>query len=324
MRLAVCLSGQVRTWKTTFQDCLRMFSQNKENQIDFYIHAWSNDSYSCDNTAEVQGIWEGKEEQLVNELKKAYDPVRVEVENNNYCPDIKKDAESYFWRFECMYYSMARAIGFAANTIRRKGLNYYDSVIWTRFDLGFTSKVSEQCICSPYCIKFTSDPFVHKEVIDHNILTGMIVRDVFFTMHPTTALVFSDIFHWYNQTKPLHTFWESERTDQYGRSMVVPVESVPIQYVGTKRLMWEEPYSMHEFIVRSGVEAVKIDLLNDEEKYLASRISDIPFLCPELEKWIVLEYRKGNVRFVDDYLVYGTTQRIDSSFWQRYKSSKLV
>lgn len=299
-----------------------MFNRSR-NQIDFYIHAWSNDSYSCDNTTEIKGVWEGREEQLKQELNKAYSPVRVEVENNNYCPDIKKDRESYFWRFECMYYSMARAIGFAANTIRRKGKDYYDCVIWTRFDLGFTSRISEQCICSPYCLKFTDHPFAHKEIIGENILTGMTVRDVFFTMHPTTALVFADIFHWYNQVEPLNLFWESERTDQYGRSMIVPVESVPVQYAGSKRLMWEEPYSMHEFIVRSGVEEAGINLLDSEEKYLASCISGIPSLCPELEKWIVRKYREGKVQFTDDYLSY-EGQRIDIDFWKRIQSTKII
>ncbi len=145
MRIAVCISGQPRTWRIAKDNILNYFdicetrSQNfqweipmpnkkEEVKVDYFIHTWDTNSYR-DKT---EPRWNNRDYSVSdneeNEIRAAFNPASMEFEhfnNNDHLP-----------AWSGLFYSFMKSI-----MLKRKyeldNDFVYDIVIKTRFDINF-------------------------------------------------------------------------------------------------------------------------------------------------------------------------------------------
>lgn len=89
MRIAVCLSGQSRTWKTAYKNILHFFNLARihpEAHVDYFIHTWSHNTWR--NKTSPQ--WDNWDEPALDlgDIPSVYNPVYFEVEefSKNHMP----------------------------------------------------------------------------------------------------------------------------------------------------------------------------------------------------------------------------------------------
>jgi len=134
-RVAVLLSGQSRTWKTSADNILNYFNikinqfTNQKVEVDFFIHTWDTNSYR-DKTKER---WEGTDylldDSVETEIKNKFNPIYMEYEKYN--------AEDFTNVWSPLFYSFMKC-----NHLKRKyeieNDFTYGLVIKSRFDLNFS------------------------------------------------------------------------------------------------------------------------------------------------------------------------------------------
>lgn len=82
MKIAVCLSGQSRTWKTAYKNILHFFDYTRINQniqVDYFIHTWNNNSWRKKTSPQWE-TWDAPAED-VDDISTVYNPKYFEVEN---------------------------------------------------------------------------------------------------------------------------------------------------------------------------------------------------------------------------------------------------
>jgi len=107
--IAVCLSGQSRTWRTAKENILNYFDvkinthKNCKVNVDFFIHTWDTNSYR-DKT---QPRWENTDYVIDNpneadEIKFAFKPKLMEYEPFN--------SEGFIEAWDGMFYSFMKSM----------------------------------------------------------------------------------------------------------------------------------------------------------------------------------------------------------------------
>lgn len=127
MRVAICLSGQIRNWKLAYKNQLYFWSRGG-NVIDYFIHTWD---YSADRT----GVSKPYIERDVtidefNEVKNAFNPIKYEIDNKK---------QYYFYdndHWSSLFYSFSRSIMMKRKYEIENGFEY-DVVVKSRPDVCF-------------------------------------------------------------------------------------------------------------------------------------------------------------------------------------------
>ena len=66
-RIAVCFSGQARTWRTAKDNILKYFHLSEQGcQVDFFIHTWDNNQYRGKDDL----VWKSRSNQAVKVTEK--------------------------------------------------------------------------------------------------------------------------------------------------------------------------------------------------------------------------------------------------------------
>lgn len=124
-RIAVCLSGQPRTWRVTAKSILSFFA-NPEAEVDYFIHTWSN------NTWQDRGSMSFEEEYDKNAIEETFAPKGMMFQQQKRDPTFG---------FEPLFHSMA-----VSQSLKKRyelAHNFeYDCVVKCRLDLGFAPKTS--------------------------------------------------------------------------------------------------------------------------------------------------------------------------------------
>lgn len=132
-RIALCFSGQSRTWQYCVNN-IKHFFRNRTHpetaqplSYDIFIHTWDTNSYRNDTST-----WEFTHEQFndYHEIKNAYNPVHLEIEN---WLEFKKNERS----FDGMFYSFMKSIHFKRQYELANDFEY-DLVIKLRLDTIYT------------------------------------------------------------------------------------------------------------------------------------------------------------------------------------------
>jgi len=201
--IAVCLSGQSRTWRTAKENILNYFDvkinthKNCKVNVDYFIHTWDTNSYR-DKT---QPRWENKDYKIDNpiemeEIKLAFNPKLMEYEPFN--PNVWQEA------WEGMFYSFMKSVELKKRYELITDI-HYDMVIKTRFDINFLQEGSNKYglpinkfyihPITPFTA-YASSPTPTRFPNEFNQLC---FDDVFFYADSPTMDIIAQIYRWYKK-----------------------------------------------------------------------------------------------------------------------------
>jgi hypothetical protein len=207
-RVAVLLSGQSRTWKTSAQNILNYFNikvndfTNQKVEVDFFIHTWDTNSYR-DKTKER---WEGSDylldDNIQSEIRDTFKPISMEYQHYN-ADDFKNVWSPLFYSF------------MKCNHLKRKyeieNDFVYGLVIKSRFDLNFSlDNVPRFGIMTNKFYVHPTEPFVAYSSAQYmprfaREFNYMSFDDVFFYSDSPTMDIISNAYRW--QHKAVHKDW---------------------------------------------------------------------------------------------------------------------
>lgn len=195
-RVAVCLSGQARTWRTAKDNILSYFDlEDRGIQVDYFIHTWNINQYR--RKKDVVWVNRADEEVLPTEkedLVEAFNPVAIELEEYR--------SGDYVTLWAALLYSFMKSVWLKRKYEIENDFRY-DLVIRSRLDINFP----QEGVCN---LNFPLNK-LYAHPIQH--LTGystmpIIPRfpsefnypcfdDVFFYSNSPTMDIISNCYRWY-------------------------------------------------------------------------------------------------------------------------------
>jgi hypothetical protein len=133
-RIAICLSGQLRTWRKVI-DTWKYIVNDNDVQVDYFLHVWS------ENTIPKIGVPHTELELLdinhyeFDDIIKILKPVKYTIESQEQFLKTIVDKE-YINPYECQYYSMFKSCELKTKHEIENNFTY-DVVAKVRFDLHF-------------------------------------------------------------------------------------------------------------------------------------------------------------------------------------------
>lgn len=118
-KVAVCLSGQPRTYKEVARNIREVF-ESPEVQVDYYIHTWTEDTEG--NVAIARITYDRI--LLTKDLESLYHPKAIKVEHWSKIPELRRS----HWAPKT--YSMSKAL-----ELCYQSGEVYDIIVWTRLDM---------------------------------------------------------------------------------------------------------------------------------------------------------------------------------------------
>ena len=206
-KIAVCLSGQPRTYKEVARNIRDVF-EIPEVDVDYYIHAWTEDS--SQNIRMVNKQYDRKE--LQQSLEELYQPKGLEVEHWT----DKVELGTTYWFPKT--YSMFRALDMCYTSNIR-----YDIVVWTRLDMYRALDLSGDADYRPlkfdYKRAFVLIGSNQKHVLyaPQTYERGLwcenvpIVEDREFWGRPEEMKVLRDMYQWYKDWFSKEDVWREPR-----------------------------------------------------------------------------------------------------------------
>lgn len=210
MRVAVCLSGQPRTYREVARNVREVF-EVPEVEVDYYIHTWTEDT--CGNV----GIYNRKYDRvaLKKDLELLYSPKAIKVEHWSQIPALGVS----HWAPKT--YSMSKAL----ELCYASGVQY-DIVVWTRLDMyravNTTGDVDYKAAKFNYReatrlleldrnhILYGTSPYESVKWADHT----PIVEDREFWGRPKEMKVLEEMYDWYiNWVDSRDKWWDPKWHD---------------------------------------------------------------------------------------------------------------
>lgn len=135
MRIAICMSGQLRNWRIAAENQLWFWTtiNRPELEIDYFIHTWD---YSGDREgASKPYIFRDISDDEFNEVIDFYKPKKFLIE--------KKKQEEFRFNdhWSSLFYSFVKTVNFKREYELENGFNY-DIVVKTRPDLVFNPEIT--------------------------------------------------------------------------------------------------------------------------------------------------------------------------------------
>ena len=177
MRIAVCLSGQLRNWEIA-KDNQKWFWNSSKKQVDYFIHTWN---YSGDRKGVSQPYeWRKVNKHEFNRIVKHYD-VKKSI--------FDKKPQSYFYgddHWSCLFYSFVQSVMLKRQYEIENDFEY-DLVIKSRPDVAFnpTTRDGIQRIGFNY------------ELLEDNIVYtthGGIMESEFHMFNPNDCVFYSNSY----------------------------------------------------------------------------------------------------------------------------------
>ena len=265
--IAVCLSGQSRTWRTAKENIINYFDvkinkdKNCKVNVDYFIHTWDTNSYRN----KTQPRWENVDCKIDNpneesEIKFAFKPKLMEYETYN--------SDAFLEAWEGMFYSFMKSVELKRRYELMKDMTY-DMVIKTRFDINFPQEgvnkfglpINKFYVHSlkPFTA-YASSPTPTRFPNEFN---QVCFDDVFFYGDSTTMDITAQLYRWYKKIMNV------------GREQKVTQEFVqfPEFYYGPGTLLYKyltnwniHPYAEHAnpyYVVRKEAEDKRLHSIND-------------------------------------------------------------
>lgn len=195
MRIAVCISGQPRTWFTAKENILSYFDL-KEHQVDFFIHTWDKNSFREETDVNWVRTYDQVDSSEFEGIKEYFKPKLMEVE--------VYDDVNFKSIWSSLFYSFMKSVWLK----RKYELEHdfeYDIVVKTRFDVNFHMEGINELnrpLNKFYVHKV--DPLVgytankHIPKFDTEFYSSMF-DDVFFYGDSKTMDIISNIYFWFKE-----------------------------------------------------------------------------------------------------------------------------
>ena len=196
-KIAVCLSGQSRTWRVAKDNILNYFDfKDRGIQVDYFIHTWNVNQYRRKNDV----VWINRRDESVpltekEDLIAAFNPVAIELER--YKP------QDYYTLWATLLYSFMKSVWLKRKHEIENDFRY-DLVIRARTDINYP----QEGICN---LNFPLNKF-HIHPVQH--LTGYSTMPiiprfprefnypcfdvVFFYSNSPTMDIIADCYRWYS------------------------------------------------------------------------------------------------------------------------------
>jgi hypothetical protein len=216
-RIAVCLTGQLRTWEMCVESIRRFFElQQIEHvaephtvEIDYFIHTWDTNLWR-------RGMGHNREQQKIDpkefaRVRKAYSPKGMVVDplGSEYVPARPWDG---------LFYSVMRAVNLKRRYELENGFEY-DLVIKTRFDTVFPPHKVFPSHQMQALMAYTSQPVSKFRIENH----GNDFHDVLYYGDSATMDIVADFSRYYRTVCPngervvpiTNGLWEDHSTNCY-------------------------------------------------------------------------------------------------------------
>ncbi len=264
MRIAVCLSGQPRTWKTASKNIKKYF-ELKGATVDYFIHTWDTNTYrDLNDTSDRKQDYKVSKEEAV-EIRNTYNPLLMEFEEY----DVKK-----FQRWTALFYSFMKSVWLKKKYELENDFEY-DLVIKTRFDINFKQEginAFHEPLNTFYLHKvYPLVAYTANELLEHKFPTEYNQNhfdDVFFYSDSRTMDVISKIYWWYKNIIKISQL-------QASRSECITNQEF-FYGPGTLLYAYLIKYTIHPmaklcipyYVVRKEAEMLNLDGIDDWEKML--------------------------------------------------------
>lgn len=197
-RVAVCLSGQPRTWRTAKDNILSYFDlSDKGIQVDYFIHTWDTNQYRKKHDVH----WVNRTNEKVpysekDEIAKAFNAVSIEME------EYKDDAHVTLWA--SLLYSFMKSVWLKRKYEIENDFRY-DLVIKARTDINY----AQEGICNlnfpankfhihpiQHLTAYSTMPVISRFPTEFNYLN---FDDVLFYSNSPTMDIISNCYRWYTK-----------------------------------------------------------------------------------------------------------------------------
>lgn len=266
-KIAVCLSGQPRTWRTASDNILNFFNtkicieRNIRVSVDYFIHTWDTNSYRDKN----EPRWQNKDYKIQNiseeeDIKFIFLPAAIEYE--------QYDASKHLHAWSGLFYSFMRSINLKRKYELENNISY-DMVVKSRLDINFPqegiNKYGEPISkFHPQMLRpltaYASSPTPTRFPIEFN---QSCFDDVFYYADSPTMDLISNIYFWYRD------IMDKGLVQQQNKEFV----SNPEYYYGPGTLLYKyltnwniHPYADHAnpyYVVRKIAEEKGLHSIND-------------------------------------------------------------
>ena len=199
--IAVCLSGQPRTWKTASDNILNYFNtkicieRNVRVRVDYFIHTWDTNSYR-DKT---EPRWQNKDYKITNvseedDIKLTFLPAGMEYE--------QYDSDKHLHAWSGLFHSFLRSVNLKRKYELENDITY-DMVIKSRLDINFPQEGINRYGAPiskfyPHVLRpltaYASSPTPTRFPIEFN---QSCFDDVFYYSDSPTMDLISNIYFWY-------------------------------------------------------------------------------------------------------------------------------
>jgi hypothetical protein len=199
--IAVCLSGQARTWKTASDNILNYFNtkicieRNMRVRVDYFIHTWDTNSYR-DKT---EPRWQNKDYKIINPLEEedmrlTFLPADMEYE--------VYDSTKHLHAWSGLFYSFMKSVNLKRKYELENDITY-DMVVKSRLDINFPqegiNKYGEPISkFHPHMLRpltaYPSSPTPTRFPTEFN---QSCFDDVFYYADSPTMDLISNIYFWY-------------------------------------------------------------------------------------------------------------------------------
>lgn len=127
MKIAVCISGQPRTWFTAKENIFTYFDL-KGHEVDFFIHTWNQNTFRESSNIESERTYVDVDKNEFIEMRKYFKPKLMTVEEYT--------SENFVSIWSSLFYSFMKSIWLKRKYELDNDFEY-DIVIKTRFDVNF-------------------------------------------------------------------------------------------------------------------------------------------------------------------------------------------
>ena len=131
-RIAICLSGQIRSWRKCIDSWNFIYKNVPNVQVDYFIHTWDENSYPAKfgNTKETVKI----EQEEIDEITKRLNPKKISFDKSKSFSSLNNNASLDSSPYLSQYYGVLKCARLKKQyEIENNFL--YDVVIRLRFDL---------------------------------------------------------------------------------------------------------------------------------------------------------------------------------------------
>lgn len=134
MKLAVCISGQPRTFETAYPSILNYFGS--PDDVDYFCHTWDYNNWKITDSSTGEKLYSVDEQvdrtRVSEMIQDVLKPKAFQIETSD---DLER-LQGYRWSWDSMFYSIRRADEYRRLYSIQNGV-WHRAVVKTRYDVGF-------------------------------------------------------------------------------------------------------------------------------------------------------------------------------------------